>query len=171
MWAAAAAVVLVAVHNFREAQSTSEVIRQTQAALEEQVELQKRSAQEVALARREALILTDPQSIRIEMPSAKAGLPGLHVRWHAALGMVIYGEKLPVPNGTGTLQLWLVPKPAGARPVPFLVVRPDRNGKFHMLVENPPASVRNTKALTITEEPEGGSPQPTTPPIWVGAVR
>jgi anti-sigma-K factor RskA len=27
-----------------------------------------------------------------------------------------------------------------------------------------------TKALAITEEPEGGSPQPTTTPRWVGGV-
>jgi anti-sigma-K factor RskA len=28
----------------------------------------------------------------------------------------------------------------------------------------------NTKALAVTEEPAGGSPQPTTTPKWVGAI-
>ena len=38
------------------------------------------------------------------------------------------------------------------------------------MTARPPGHIRATKALAITEEPEGGSPQPTTPPIWVGAV-
>ena len=170
MWAAVVAVVLFAVYNFREAQSTSEAIRQTQAALDQQVELQRKSAQELALARREALILTDPRSMRIGTPEAKACLPGIHATWHTALGIVISGERLPVPGGTGTLQLWLVPKAAGAKPVPSLAVRPESNGRFHLLVEKPPNAARDTKALAITEEPEGGSPQPTTPPIWTCAI-
>jgi anti-sigma-K factor RskA len=66
--------------------------------------------------------------------------------------------------------LWLIPKAPGAKPEPSLTVRPDADGKFELLVANPPDSSGGTKALAITEEPEGGSPQPTTTPIWVGAV-
>jgi len=170
MWAGVAAVVLFALYNFREAQSTRKAIRQTQAALDEQVELQKKSAKELAMARREALILVDPRSVKILMPPGKTGLPELHATWHAGLGIVISGEKLEPPSGRRTLQLWLIPKAAGAKPIPSLTVRPDSDGKFHLLVENPPDSQLDTKALAITEEPEGGSPQPTTTPIWVGAV-
>jgi hypothetical protein len=170
MWAAVAAVVLFALYNFREAQSTRVVMRQTQAALEEQVELQKKAARELALARREALILTDPRSVRIPMPAGKTGLPELRAMWHAGLGIVISGEKLTPPSGNRTLQLWLIPKTTGAKPIPSLTVRPDSDGRFHLLVENPPDGQLDTKALAITEEPEGGSLQPTTAPIWVGAV-
>ena len=170
MWAAVAAVVLFALYNFREAQSTRVAIRQTQAALEEQVELQKKAARELALARREALILTDPHSVRIPMPADKTGLPELRAMWHAGLGIVISGEELTPPSGNRTLQLWLIPKTTGAKPLPSLTVRPDSDGRFHLLVENPPDAQLDTKALAITEEPEGGSLQPTTAPIWVGAV-
>jgi hypothetical protein len=170
MWAAVAAAVLFTVYNFREAQSTSEAIRQTRAALDQQVELQKKSAQDLALARREALILTDPRSIRIDAPEAKACLPGVHATWHTALGILISGEKLPIPGGNRTLQLWLLPKTAGAKPVPSLAVRPDSNGRLHLLVANPPNSVRDTRALAITEEPEGGSLQPTALPIWTCSI-
>jgi anti-sigma-K factor RskA len=170
MWGAVAAVVLFALYNFHEARALRELIRQTQVALDEQVELQKKSAQELALARREALILTDPESLRIAMPAGKTGLPELHASWHPGLGIVISGGKLTPPGPNRTLQLWLVPKAAGAKPIPSRTVRPDSDGNFHLLVENPPGAQRETKALAITEEPEGGSPQPTTPPIWVGAV-
>jgi anti-sigma-K factor RskA len=68
------------------------------------------------------------------------------------------------------LQLWLIPKAAGGKPIPSFVVRPDVDGKFDLLVANPPELMAATKALAITEEPEGGSPQPTTAPKWVGGV-
>ena len=170
MWGAVAASVLFAFYNFYEARSVRQVIRQTQAALDEQVDLQKKSAQELALARREAVILSDPRSVKIPMPAGQKDLPPLQATWHAALGILVSGESLPLPRDNRTLQLWLIPKVAGSKPIPSLTVRPDADGKFHLLVQNPPESQGDTKALAITEEPAGGSPQPTTTPVWVGAV-
>jgi anti-sigma-K factor RskA len=170
MWGAVAASVLFAFYNFYEARSVRRVIRQTQAALDEQVELQKKSAQELALARREALILTDARSVKIPMPAEQLGLRPLQATWHAALGILISGESLPVPRENRTLQLWLIPKAAGSKPIPSLAIRPDTDGNFHLLVQSPPDRQGDTKALAITEEPAGGSLQPTTTPIWVGAV-
>lgn len=170
MWAGVAAALLLALYNLYEYQSTRTAIRQAQAALDEQIQLQRKAAQELLAARREALILTDPGSVRIAMPAGKAGLPELQATWHAALGIVISGENLPVPGGQRTLQLWLIPKAAGANPIPSLNVRPESDGRFHLLVEQPPGQPSDTKLLAITEEPRGGSEQPTTPPIWVGAV-
>jgi anti-sigma-K factor RskA len=170
MWGAVAASVLFALYNFYEAWSMRQAIRQTQAALDQQVELQKKSAQELALARREALILTDPRSLKIPMPTGQKDLPALQATWHAALGILVSGESLPVPRENRTLQLWLIPKAAGGKPIPSLAIRPDADGKFHLLVQNPPDTQGDTKALAITEEPAGGSQAPTTAPIWVGAV-
>jgi type II secretory pathway pseudopilin PulG len=170
MWGAVAAVALFALYNFYQAQSLRRAIRQTEAALNEQIEIQRRSARELALTRREAIILTDPRSVKISMSARQKELPSLQASWHAALGIVVSGQNLPVPSGNRTLQLWLIPKIAGARAIPSLTVRPDADGKFHMLVQDPPGSQGDTKALAITEEPEGGSLQPTTTPIWVGTV-
>jgi len=94
----------------------------------------------------------------------------LQATWHQKLGIVVSGQKLPVPSGNRTLQLWLIPKTPGATPVPSLTLRPDAEGKFDLLVANPPDSQNGTKALAITEEPAGGSSLPTTTPIWVGPV-
>jgi anti-sigma-K factor RskA len=170
MWGAIAASVLFAFYNFYEARTVRQAIRQTRAALDEQVELQKKSAQELALARREAVILTDPRSVKITMPAWQKDVPPLQATWHAALGILVSGESLPLPRDNRTLQLWLIPKAAGSKPIPSLTVRPDADGNFHLLVQNPPDSQGDTKALAITEEPAGGSPQPTTTPVWVGAV-
>lgn len=169
-WGAVATALLFAFYNAYEAHSLQSRIHEIQDSLTTQIKLQQESAQKLALARREAIILTDPGSAKIAMPAGNKDLPALQATWNSTLGIVVSGQKLPVPSGKRTLQLWLIPKAAGAKPLPSLTLRPDADGKFDLLVANPPDSQSGTKALAITEEPDGGSPQPTTTPIWVGAV-
>jgi hypothetical protein len=170
MWGTVGAALLFAFYNAYEAQVTKTTIQQTRNALEKQIQLQQESAREFALARREALILTDAKSLKIAMPAGNKDLPVLQATWNPEFGLVVSGERLPVPPGNRTLQLWLIPKAGGVKPVPSLTLRHGPDGKFDLLVASPPDSPGRTKALAITEEPEGGSPQPTTSPIWVGAV-
>jgi anti-sigma-K factor RskA len=170
MWGAVAVALLFAFYNAYEARSLQNRIHEIQDSLTAQIKLQQESAQQLALARREAIILTDPASVKILMPAGNKDLPVLQATWHAALGIVVSGERLPMPAGKRTLQLWLIPKTPDAKPVPSLTLRPDADGKFDLLVANPPDSQSGTKALAITDEPDGGSPQPTTTPIWVGAI-
>jgi anti-sigma-K factor RskA len=66
--------------------------------------------------------------------------------------------------------LWLIPKAPGSKPMPSMTMRPDADGKLMLLVANPPEVLAETKALAITEEPEGGSAQPTMTPAWVGGL-
>jgi anti-sigma-K factor RskA len=75
-----------------------------------------------------------------------------------------------MPKGNKVLQLWLIPKAPGAKPMPSHTFWPDANGKITEMVDDPPEVMAQTKALAITEEPAGGSPQPTSTPIWVGGV-
>lgn len=170
IWGAVAAAVAFALYDAYEAQVTNETIRRTAATLQQQIEFQRESARQLADARREALILTDPRSIKIATPAANTGLPELHAAWHSEFGLVVMGQKLPIPRASRTLQLWLIPKAAGAKAVPSLTLRPDGDGKFELLIATPPELLSGTKALAITEEPEGGSAQPTSTPIWVGTV-
>jgi anti-sigma-K factor RskA len=170
MWGAAAAMLLFALYNAYELRVTTTTIEQTRAELEKQNQLQRESSRELAIARREALILTDPKSMKIAMPAASKDLPVMQAMWNPELGLFVSGQKLPVPPGNRILQLWLIPKKPGAKPLPSLTLRPGADGKFDLLVTNPPDSSDATEALAITEEPQGGSPQPTTTPIWVGAV-
>ena len=168
--AAVAAALLFAFYNAYEARVTNATIQRTREALEKQMHMQQATARELAVARREALILTDPKSLKIAMLAGKKGLPMLRATWNPGLGLVVSGQKLQNPSVNRTLQLWLIPKAAEAKPVPSLTWRPRADGSFDLLVANPPDSPGATKALAITDEPEGGSPQPTTTPIWTGAV-
>jgi hypothetical protein len=47
---------------------------------------------------------------------------------------------------------------------------PDADGTLTAMIENPPEALSETQALAITEEPMGGSLQPTSAPMWVGGV-
>jgi anti-sigma-K factor RskA len=170
MWAGVAALLLVTFYSAWDAQRLQKEVRdlEQRAALEQKSLIDRE--RELASARREAIILTDPASVKLALTSSDPQLPKLEATWHSQLGIVLTGQKVAVPAGNRVLQLWLIPKQPGGKPIPSLVVRPDANGKFALLVPNPPELMAATKALAITEEPEGGSPQPTTSPKWVGGV-
>jgi Anti-sigma-K factor rskA/Putative zinc-finger len=171
MWGAVAGSLVFALYSAYEARLLHEHVREMQAALATRTQIQQEASRELAAARREALILGDPNSVRVSMAANNKQVPQLQAAWNPALGLVVIGQKLPAPRRNRTLQLWLIPKAAGAKPLPSLTLRPDAEGRFDLFVENPPDSVQATMALAITEEPEGGSAQPTTTPIWVGTVK
>ena len=125
---------------------------------------------QMAKMHRENAILTDPASVKITLAAQKIQAPQMVAMWHAKYGIVLTGQKVPMPSGNRVLQLWLIPKAPGGKPMPSMTVRPDANGNFVILVSNPPAASSETKALAITEEPAGGSAAPTTAPKWVGAT-
>ncbi len=170
LWAGVAALFLFSVFSAHNAEQLRKDIRTTNeraAAI-----LKERQGLEAQLetAKREAMILTDPASVNIALASSDPQSPQLEAKWHSKLGIVLTGQKIPAPSGNRVLQLWLIPKTPGGKPIPSLTLRPDAEGKFVLLVSNPPELMAQTKALAITEEPEGGSPQPTTTPRWVGGV-
>jgi len=170
MWGAVAALLFFAVYQTWELSrvriTIGKINQETLTEIAKQQELQR----QYEAAHREAIILTDPDSVKIPMTTDDKSMPKLGAMWHAKMGIVVLGQNIPMPQGNRTLQLWLIPKAQGARPMPSMMVRPDAGGKFMLLVENPPVAMESTKALAITEEPEGGSQAPTTKPIWVGAI-
>jgi anti-sigma-K factor RskA len=127
--------------------------------------------QDFTLAKREAVILTDPASVKIVLPAQQADTPQLEATWHARLGILVSGQKIPGLADGRTLQLWLVPKAPGSKPLASLTVRPDAAGQIFVLIANPPEGMAETKALAVTEEPAGGSLQPTTTFLWFGGIR
>ena len=170
MWAGVAALLVITLYSAWDARRLQIEIRETQqraaAILHERDDLKKQLDQE----KREAMILTDPASVPITIWGQDPQAPRLEAKWHSELGICIMGQKVPLPSGNRVLQLWLIPKAPGAKPMPSMTLRPDADGKFVLLVSNPPEVMAATKALAITEEPEGGSPWPTSAVRWVGGV-
>lgn len=124
---------------------------------------------EMAAARRENTIWTDPASVKVTLMPQKIQAPQL-VAMCGEQGIVLSGKQVPMPTGNHVLQLWVIPKEPGAKPMPSMTMRPDAAGKLVLVVADPPKPVGDIKALAITEEPEGGSPQPTSAIRWVGAM-
>jgi anti-sigma-K factor RskA len=170
MWAGVAALFLATIYSAWNAQRLQREIQRADqiaaAILQHRHELET----QLADAKRVAAILIDPASVKIALASPDPQSPQLEAKWHSQLGIVLTGQKISVPSGNRVLQLWLIPKTPGGKPIPSLTLRPDADGKFLLLVSNPPELMTQTKALAITEEPAGGSLQPTTTPRWVGGV-
>jgi anti-sigma-K factor RskA len=172
LWAGVAALLLFSVYSaWNEQHLRNAVANLQQQAEAQRIERQKLEEQlRVAkLQAHEAMIWMDPKSVKIMLPPKDPKMPQLEAMWHPELGLCVRGWKVPSPGDNRVLQLWLIPK-AGGKPMPSVTFWPDASGTFSAMVENPPDALSATQALAVTEEPIGGSSQPTSTPMWVGGV-
>jgi anti-sigma-K factor RskA len=170
LWAGVAALLLFTFYSAWNSRRLSDEIKRINSELAAEQQLNRQRLRELAMAQREARILTDPQSKKIMLPAKDTNMPQLEAMWHPELGLCLMGHKVPMPGENRVFQLWLIPKKAGGKPMPLETLWPEADGKVMRVVENLPEPMEDTKALAITEEPAGGSPQPTGTPMWVGAV-
>src|SRR5690348_16318308 len=133
MWAAVAAVLLFAFYNAWDARQLQERISATNESASAAIAHQQELQQQLALAKREAMILTDPASMKFTLPASEKNMPELQVKWHAKMGICIMGHNIPMPPANRTLQLWLIPKTPGAKPMPYMLGRADPNGGFMLM--------------------------------------
>jgi len=172
MWAGVAALLVFSLYSAWNAQRLQNEIVSLRAQAERQNRERVKLEQEMVAAKvqaHEAMIWSDPKSVKIKLPAKDPNMPQLEAMWHPEMGIVVRGWKVPSLREKRVLQLWLIPK-AGGKPMPSMTFWPDANGKFSAVVENPPEEMSDTQALAITEEPVGGSAQPTSTPMWVGGV-
>lgn len=172
LWAGVAALLLFSAYSaWNERQLRDAVANLQQQAQAQQAERQKleQDLRAAKVQAHEAMIWSDPKSKKIMLSSKDPKMPQLEAMWHPEMGLVVRGWKTPSPGDKRVLQLWLISKKSG-KPMPATTFWPDASGKFSAMVENPPDSMSDTQALAITEEPIGGSPQPTSAPMWVGGV-
>ena len=99
--------------------------------------------------------------------TSETTLPAVRAYWNESLGLALTGSELPALSSERNYQLWVVPKQGS--PISAGVFQPDAAGTV-LLLSTPEATLAESAALAITEEPAGGSPQPTTTPIWVASV-
>jgi anti-sigma-K factor RskA len=170
MWAGTAALLLLTLYSRWDARRLQRDMEDTNQRATAILQQRKELEAQLQLAKREARILMDPNSKKIMLPAKDALMPQLEAMWHPELGLCVMGQKVPMPANKRVFQLWLIPKAPGSKPMPMQTLWPDADGKMVRVVENTPEPMWNTKAIAITEEPEGGSPQPTSEPMWVGGV-
>ncbi len=160
-WAAAAALSLFSLYFFwalRAAKIEIETMnRQLTSVREENAHSRKVLA--VVLSR-------DARFIRMSTAEQE---PMFRAFWGGQAGLVLVGTNVPKPAAGRTMQLWVVPKGAGAAPVSAGIFTPGVDGQVLMIAET---ALRpdGAAALAISDEPAGGSPAPTTKPVFVGAL-
>jgi anti-sigma-K factor RskA len=173
LWAGVAALLLFSVYSaWSERKLRGEIANLQQQTQTQQAERQKLE-QELIVAKNqahEAMIWSDPKSRKIMLPPKDPTMEPLEAMWHPELGLCVRGWKVPSPGDKRVLQLWLIPKKQGGKPMPLVTFWPDASGTFSAMVANPPDPMSETQALAVTEEPIGGSSQPTSTPMWVGGV-
>jgi anti-sigma-K factor RskA len=168
-WAWAVAATLVAMATFSVYQN-HRAERQL-AALRQQLLLAESQGQQLQTERAhyvwatEILMSQDAKPVML-MPQ-KPAMPMFHAVWSQKTGLLIMADNVPQFPNSITLQLWAVPKQG--KPMSLGMFRPDPSGQA-MMVMSPDADISQIAALAISEEPAGGSLQPTTSPVWVGPL-
>jgi anti-sigma-K factor RskA len=167
-WAAAIALALITGYAVRQVG-----IETTQLAdLRKQMrfaQLQNQSLQvQLELNRQVASVMISPDSKALLLAAKDPKVPAIHAYLHPHMGVAFTADTLPEVPTSRTMQLWVVPKKG--MPVSIAIFRPDMQGQVVMLA---PVNVEMNQiaALAVTDEPAGGSPQPTTMPAWVAAMR
>lgn len=115
-------------------------------------------------------ILTSPDTREFQLrPIGRTNITDIRVFWNDEKGLLLIGLRLlPAPPSGRAFQLWVAKKDGTT--VNCGVFRPDADGKASLLV-TPKVSLKEAQALWITEEPERGSTQLTSPPQWEARIR
>jgi len=167
-WAAAAALALVTGYAVRQMQTLTtqlgDLRRQMKVA-----ELQNRTLQDqLDLGRLVAAVMMSPASKQLKLMPANSTMPMVHAYLHPQMGVAITADLMPALPASRTLQLWSVPKKG--QPLSLAIFHPDGQGQvaFVAPVTMPQEEIA---ALAVSEEPAGGSPQPTSTPTWSALLK
>jgi anti-sigma-K factor RskA len=144
----------------RESQDLSDQLTQVRAALgDAEGELQRLDSL--------ALLLSGPE-IRFATLTAEGVAPGLRLLWNPAAGtLLVAASGLPSPAEGRTYQLWGIRGTEDPVSLGTFETGPDGTA----LVTLAPPAGADFELSAVTEEPDGGSPQPTSQPFLAGPWR
>lgn len=136
------------------------------AALEQSV-----ATRDQRLAEREATLnaLLEPGTTLTQLVATGEAPPVIQFFWNRRNNVAIIHVSSLRPAGQGRVyQLWFIPK--DGKPIPSVTFNSEESG--HALVRqiSVPADQGQLTAVALTEEPAGGSLQPTTTPFLAGTI-
>jgi anti-sigma-K factor RskA len=167
-WAAAAALALITGYTIRQmgvqTAQLEELRREMKLAMAQNKALQN----QVEMNQMVSSVMLSPDSMPLKLMPKDKNMPMVHAYLHPHMGVAITADQIPAMPSARTLQLWFVPKTG--KPMSVAIFRPDRTGQIALVAPvNMP--MNEIAALAVTEEPAGGSPQPTSAIAWMAQVR
>jgi len=112
-------------------------------------------------------VMLSSDSKQLKLDPADKNMPVVHAYLHPHMGIAITADQMPSMPSARTLQLWYVPK--SGKPVSAAIFHPDTSGQVAFVA---PVTIplNEIAALAVTDEPAGGSPQPTTAIAWIAKL-
>lgn len=166
-WVAAAALALITAYSIRQMNSQNDQLTQLRKQMKLATAQNQTLQNQLDMDRMVAMVMMSPDSKQLKLMPKEKGMPMVVAYLHPHMGVAITADEMPSVPATRTLQLWFVPK--SGKPLSAAIFRPDSTGQIALVA---PITMPQNEiaALAVTDEPAGGSPQPTTTPAWVGQM-
>jgi anti-sigma-K factor RskA len=166
-WAAAAALALITGYAVRQMNNQNAQLAELRKDMKLATMQNQMLQNQLDMNRMVAMVMTSPDTVPLKLMPKDAKMPMVHAYLHPHMGMAITADQMPTMPSARTLQMWIVPKTG--MPVSIAIFHPDAAGEIALVAPvNMPKN--EIAALAVTDEPAGGSPQPTTPIAWMAQV-
>jgi anti-sigma-K factor RskA len=166
-WVAAAALALITGYTIRQMNNQNDQLAQLRKQMKLATMQNQALQNQLDMNRMVAMVMMSPDSMPLKLMPKDKNMPMVHAYLHPHMGVAITADQMPSLPSARTLQLWFVPKTGN--PLSVAIFHPDTSGQIALVA--PVNMPRNEiAALAVTEEPAGGSPQPTTPIAWMAQV-
>jgi len=166
-WLAAAVLALITGYTIRQMSSQTGQLAQLRKQMKFATMQNQALQNQLDMDRMVASVMLSPESVQLKLMPKDKNMPEMHAYMHPHMGVAITADQMPSIPSARTLQLWFVPK--NGKPVSAAIFHPDAGGQIAMLA---PVTLPKNEiaALAITDEPAGGSPQPTTAIAWIAQL-
>lgn len=166
-WIAAAALALITGYTIRQMGNQSAQVADLRKQMKLAIMQNQALQNQLERDRMVASVMLSPDSIPLKLMPKDKNMPMVHAYLHPHMGVAITADQMPSMPAARTLQLWFTPKKGS--PISVAIFHPDASGQI-ALVAPVHMPMNEISALAVTEEPAGGSPQPTTSPAWMAQV-
>jgi len=166
-WAAAAALALITGYTIRQMSNQTAQLAELRKEMKLAIAQNQALQNQLEMSRMVSSVMLSPDSMPLKLMPKDKNMPMVHAYLHPHMGVAITADQMPAMPAARTLQLWFVPKTG--KPMSVAIFRPDTMGQI-ALVAPVPMPVTEIAALAVTEEPAGGSRQPTSAIAWMAQV-
>jgi anti-sigma-K factor RskA len=166
-WAAAAALAIMTGYSIRQMGNQTTQLAELRQKMRIATLQNKALQDQLEVTRQITTVMMAPDSMPLKLMPKDKNMPMVHAYLHPHMGVAITCEQMPAIPAALTLQLWSVPK--NGKPMSVAIFHPDSQGQI-AIVAPVKMPVNEIAMLAVTEEPAGGSPQPTTSIAWSAQV-